>query len=253
MKKRTLLSLLIFLSVTISSMAQFSNKAFFYYKDGSVFIGNIVEENFRTTRLLLVTGDTITLDNYFVKRSWRDLLSFPNGKFHFTRGFFFSYWQGGAIAGANQSNTSAQTEMILGYRLNSQWAVGGGLGVYANQIGLNAVTNSFLIVDASCFNFYAYGRYYPWEKKIRPFASLKLGAGSAINFGTTLASQFHIQPGIGLNFPARKGTRFVLSLSQYLQQVRGNQFSIDSFSNPVLLDYNIWLNRTVLKFGVEFK
>ncbi len=250
--KQKLLCLLLLLCTNII-LAQNMDKAFFYYGDGSVFIGEVVQEDFKNTRLLLITGDTITLDNYFIKRSWRNLLSFPNGKFHFTKGFFFSYWQGGAIAEANRAGSSTQTEMILGYRLNAQWAVGGGLGVYINQIGLNPVNNGFLVLDASCYNFYAYGRYYPWEKKIRPFASLKLGAGSSIDFGNNFESQFHIQPGIGLNFPARKGIRFVLSLNQYIQQVRGDQFRIDGFSNPVLLDYNLWLNRTVLKFGVEFK
>ncbi len=252
MIKKALLSLCLFFALN-TVFAQNHEKAFFYYKDGSVFVGEIVEENFRNTRLLLVTGDTITLDNYFVKRSWRDLLSFPNGKFHFTKGFFISYWQGGAIAGANQFSASTHTEMILGYRFNAQWALGGGLGIYSNEVGLDPVTNGFRTQDASCFNFYAYGRYYPWEKKIRPFAALKVGLGSPIGWANSLESKVHIQPGIGLSFPSKRSARIVLSLNQYLQYFQGNQFNTDIFNNPVSFDYNIWLNRTVLKFGVEFK
>lgn len=226
------------------------DRAIVYYEDGSVFIGEILEEDRRFVRLVLATDDTIKVNKSFIKRTRyaRDITIHQKGKFHFSRGFFMNLSYG---VGFSSFNSSVLTDFVAGTRLSSKYAVGLGIGIHLHSRFLgdfNWVSDQFTPV-------YLYGRYYPWNKRIKPFADISTGFGFSTNrgFGATHTGGFLFSPGIGLNFAARRNFRFLLSLNQMIQNTSGTDFAFDRFGNQVELDYRVWYNRTVIKFVLEFR
>ncbi|MEM9886071.1 MAG: hypothetical protein AAF849_09275 [Bacteroidota bacterium] len=252
MKKRfSFLSSLLFFSILIYGQDQTTDRTVVYYEDGSVFIGKLLREDDRFIHLILATSDTIAINKGFVKRSRhaQNVMIYQKGKFHFTKGIFATFSYGGGFSFDHSTN---ETDLIVGTRLNSKYAVGAGIGIHSHS-------RTFGDFNWNIDNFiplYLYGRYYPWNSRVKLFADLKTGfgfSGDNTAFGNEHTGGFMLEPGIGLNFAARRNFRFLLSLNQIIQNTSGTDFSFDRFGNQVEIDYRIWYNRTVFKLMVEFR
>ena len=225
-----------------------SKKAIVQYSDGSVFTGDIIYEGTLNMKMVLATNDTINLNKVYIKRIKRgdkNISIFEGSKFHYTKGFFMSLQFGGGF-----DNRTSQAVFIAGYRFNKKLAAGLGFGA------VNNTTTSFNTwIDASTVPVFAYARFYPFDKKVKPFVAGSLGYGFRDNsiFGTDHTGGLFLQPEIGINFSSRRRLRFILSIAQQFQHVRGSSFFFDQFSNPVTTNFNLWFNRTVLKIGLEWK
>lgn len=228
-----------------------SNSAIVHYNDGSIFVGRILEESTLEMELLLTTNDTITLNKAFIhriKRGNRNISLYGGAKFHYTKGVFVSLQIGGNIT--LQEESTDQVDLIVGYRFNKKWATGIGIGSSYNS-SLDFGTT----LDAGATPVFLYGRYYPIDKKIKPFVAAKVGWGfpsqQEINGDHQGGALF--QPEIGVNFSSYKRIRVLVSLGQQLQNIRGDNLDFDSFGNPIRSKFDLWFNRTVLKLGVEWK
>ena len=240
---------LFFLIITLQAAAQIRDKSIFHYQDGSVFIGNILEENSKKAKLRITTGDTISLAKALVRKSYRDLLYYPNGKFHFTKGLFFNY---STSSGGNNSGLSFQLEAILGKHHNENLDYGIGLTFHTNELQLSntAWTNHNFLTPI------LYGRYYPWSKKTRPFVSLALGYSHPLQSWwqqSEISGGIYIQPSIGVKFASKKLRRYYVSIGQSMQHTKGILNRNDLLGNPVEYNYKLWLNRLVFKVGVELR
>ena len=248
------ISTLCLLCIGIAAFAQIldAKRVIISLHDGSVFIGRIVQEDELNMDLLVITQDTVHIQKGLIKdirRNSKDILIHSGGKMHYTGGPFFSinFGMGGNLA----DNPSADLDVIYGQRINKRWSVGGGVALSLNSATLPSwqwITTHFMPV-------FAYGRYYINDKKVRPFAHARLGYGFRTNifWNDEHTGGLHFQPGVGIHFASRKSSRFVISLSQMLQNTKGSTFNFDVFSNPVNFNSNHWYNRTILKIGIEFK
>lgn len=227
-------------------------KAIVQYNDGSVFIGKIVYEGTLSMKMVLSTQDTITLNKVYIKRIRRtdkNISLYDSAKFHYTKGLFYSLQFGGGVVDEGDSSVG-QLEAIIGYRFNKKIAAGLGFGTSYNS------TFSFgTWLEAAAIPVFAYGRYYPFDQKVKPFVAGKLGwafpdqnAFNGDHNGGVL-----IQPEIGINFASRRRMRFLLSLGQQIQNIRGRELDFDPFGNRIESKFNLWYNRTVFKIGFEWK
>ena len=83
-----------------------------------------------------------------------------------------------------------------------------------------------------------------------------MGYGNPSNIvwaGGEYSGGVHFQPGFGVHFASRRKARFILTLSQMIQNTRGERVDFDFLSNPINIKYKYWYNRTMLKIGVEWK
>ena len=230
-------------------------KTIIFYKDGSVFIGEIVEENSQLISLVISTLDTINVNKNFIrkiKRTPKDIILHSNGKFHYTKGVFGSMDYGYGIS----ENYTVQFDIMLGMHLNEKYAVAIGTGYHQYDSFFQVPNNNFTWISNPSFPLYVYGRYTPWKKKWRPYADLKLGYGRAIQTwwdNNNRRGGLFMQPGIGVKFASRNNFRFKISLSQAIQRSVGTRFDWDNLGNEVQFDYRLWQNRTMLKIGFEFR
>ena len=225
------------------------DRAIVYYRDGSVFIGRIVAEDVFALQLAISTGDTIRVElneARKVLRSTRDILVASRGKFFYTKGMFTSF----GLGGGGGDDTATLLDLMIGRRIDEKYsvAVGTGLHYYSFFFGNFWADTQFIPV-------YGYGRYYLGRKNTRPFVFATAGYGfpSGTLFFGNFAGGFQGRLGVGINWASRKKLRWLLTLSQTVQNVRGSAANTDPFNNLVLYNYDLWLNRVVVKLGLEFR
>jgi hypothetical protein len=230
-------------------------KAILHLIDGSVYIGNIIDEDLLSLRMVVTTGDTVRIAKELIRRKRRtnkNIQFHTAGKFHFTKGFFVSIHLGiGMNLSQVDSEESGQFDMLFGYRFNKKIATGIGAGI--------SISNTRFAgewIEANTIPVFAYGRYYPFDVKAKPFGELRLGWAFPNEQAFQIAAQsggILIQPGIGINFASRKNLRFLIGFNQLIQHSKGERVSFDPFGNRITSKFNIWFNRTVLRIALEWK
>jgi len=224
--------------------------AIVYSYDGSILVGDIVAEDELLIHLRVFTLDTVRIPRGMIQKMYRspeEVFIYPEGKLHYTSGIFFST----SYAFGGGASASFEWDFIVGKRLTPKYSVGIGTAFSINTIDL--VQQEW--IDAHFIPLFAYGRYYFNDGKRRIFAATKLGYGFADGFGfeITHSGGLHFQPSFGVHFASRKNRRFKLSISHLLQKTTGTDTSFDVLNNPVNVNYDLWLNRTLLRFGWEFR
>lgn len=228
-----------------------STRAIVQYNDGSVFIGNIIFEGTLDMKMVISTNDTVHLNKAYIKRIKRgdkNISLFSGAKFHYTEGFFASLQ-----FGSNTSDFDNQTNEITvigGYRFNKKLAAGVGFGA-----GYNTTFSFGTWIDASTIPVFAYARYYPIDKRVKPYIAGSLGYGFRDRnaFGANHSGGLYFEPEIGVNFSSRRRIRFTLSIGQQVQHIKGSNLNFDQFGNTITSNFNLWFNRTVLKIGLDWK
>lgn len=235
-------------TMRLFAQADASKGSIVYNRDGSVFIGDLLEENSTQIVLFGSTGDTIHLDKDLIRRTLigrTDIILHNRGKYHSTKGLFAS--AGGGIAATYES--SATLDFIVGYRKDEKFSFGAGIGyhLHETELGSNFLINKFAPA-------YIYGRRYLGRSNAGPFVFSKLGYGFPIErgFNDEYTGGVYAQPGLGLHFASRTDLKFIMSLSQYIQHSNGQRQRRDLFSNPVNIDYSIWYLRLMFNLTIEF-
>lgn len=247
------LCLLFFSTATFAQLLD-ANRAIIYTHDGSVFIGHIIYSDELTVDLVAVTGDTLHIQKGLIKGYYRNsenMILHRGGKMHYTEGYFVSSTLG--WGGNFDESPSFDWDLIVGKRLTKRVSVGIGTSLSLNSAVLPGLGWGWF--DHHFMPIFGYGRYYLNDKKVRLFASSRLGYGFPTNiiWNDDHQGGLHFQPGVGIHFASRKSGRFIITLSQMIQQTGGSRTDLDVFSNPVNFNYTHWYNRTMLKIGVEFK
>ena len=230
-----------------------SKKAIVQYNDGSVFVGDIVFEGTLNLKMILATNDTVSLNKVNIKRIKRgdkNISLFKGAKFHYTKGFFMALQFGGMNSG-DFDNETIELTLIGGYRLNKKLAVGLGIGVANNS------TFSFgTWISATTTPIFAYARFYPFDKKVKPFIASSIGWGFPDRDPWAFFNHsggLYFQPEIGVNFASRRRMRIKLSIGQQIQHIRGTDINFDQFFNQVTTKIDLWFNRTIFKIGLDWK
>ncbi len=245
---------LIFCSFHLTLVAQkTSHQAIFYMKDGSVFIGNVLNKGQYPAKMVLQTLDTISVNRKLIKKQFwvqDDILLHSRGKYHYKNGYFAAFNLTQSL-GIDNENTNI--DLLFGTRLNEKYSLGGMFGYH-----YYFTTFPGFWADQYFLSVGPYGRYYVGKTKARLFLDMGLGYSFPAEQDNLLFNDQHtggpfFQPGLGFHFASRSKIRWVLGLVQRFQYVEGQSNRFDFFNNPVNYDYRAWINSLSLKIGIEFR
>lgn len=244
-----MLSLLCYLSSSAQSMDDIV-----YLKDGSIYRGEIIEENDAYLYMVIVDGQTIGVPQGEIRRT-RTMqadryLFHKGGRYHKKKGIFWNVELGSNVF---SEGVSDHASFLVGYRFNKRWSAAAGVGSELNTTNIAGFQ-----VETQFSSFFLYGRYYLADSRRRPYIYSRLGYGKGpdteeqFNSGRH-SGGFQAQNGLGIHFSSRKSFRFIIGMGVHTQYTNGEQFFLDDFGSEIKVEYdNFWLNHIVLKFGIEF-
>ena len=251
-----ILGISIFYTFCLFSQEKASQKDIVYYRDGSVFIGEIIVDYSPSMRMALVTGDTITLKGALIKRrvDGNDILIYPKGKYHFTSGTYATFGFGFSISDHISSLVNFEIEKMINEKLD----VGISFGFQYHRRPLETVNNTFGIwVDSHTIPVLGQARYYLTNTKTRLYGVGKLGYGFATSGGfnnvENLKGGMNFYTGMGLTYATKWNGKFFFEMAQNNQKASGTIFETDFNLLPVELDYDLWFNRVVISYGLRYK
>lgn len=222
-----------------------------YYKDGSVFRGQIIKDDPLHYQMVLATLDTITINKAMIGRfaSARNMRLFKRGKFHYKDGVYV-YATG--MLGGGDGNYTALTDITLGYRTKPNQSVGIGAGLAISDIWLASTW-----LEHEFTTVFLYGRQYLSKSGARFYFDTRLGYGfPRVNenvIGDDHNGGVHFQPGIGLHFASKSGLKWHLGLARFIQRTSGQDVTTGPFNQPIETDFKLWYSRTVFKIGIEIR
>ena len=247
--------LLFFFNNVMAQRIKPPERAIIYMKDGSKFLGDIVDRSDQSISLRMYNNSIFKIDLDKAERiiDSRNSLIYDNGKYHDTNGF---YW--GINYGFNADNIlpdsdgriSNNLESFYGWRLNNKLSVSSGIGFEFHEVRIGGFN-----IDTQFLSFYLLGKYYITDTKYRIFSFARMGYGtaaSADNFADDHTSGPQFQIGGGIKLPSRRRGKFTFSLGMHFQKTDGNESFIDGFGNEVRTKYDLWISRTLFKVGMEF-
>ncbi len=272
--KHKLISLSVLLLLSVFYFAQHKrihNGAIIYLIDGSKLVGELVENNKSDLKLKLISGDVVTLLPKHRRKTYlpQEIVLFNGSKFHYQKGFVFemSYgtnWRGNAL---DFSTNWKFKDVELGL----------GTGIHNNSIPIT-IQDIDLIIEPNTRPHYLQAKYNLTDSYMRfylkgvvgliltnPFSNQSSTSSSSIttsnnnttvvnnnslnDFGTRVNSGVLLEGAIGVTFASKKKVKHYLELSQYSQRISGTH--TDAFnSNFSELDFNIWINRIQLTYGI---
>ena len=231
-----------------------SNKARLDTEDGSIFIGEYIEENDNSITLKLLTDDIITFDKENINKARTPLNSIVlnKGRFHRTSGLFLHYNIG---FNGGESGAGFMGDIGLGYRLGHRIDLQAGIGFLGTT-----VSNPFLQWNTPYRTFYplyAGARYNFTNGSCRIFATGKAGYSNVLNpdgngwawRGDTfeVSGGAYFEPGVGVAFAGKRAGRTEISLTQIFQYSDISFESRDDFNNLISGQGNMWIRRIGLR------
>ena len=249
------LTTVLFLVFTCSLIAQDEyGSSIIYTNSGGVYVGKVVKEDAFTIKMVIETGDTISIDKRYVKKQKKparlqNVILLDKGKYHKKEGLFLSLDY--SIASSSEENTCLLFAVIAGYRLNSKWSVGVSIAAHHNSVSLPGN----VWADHQFSSIAAYGRYNITNKKIRWFAESSLGYGKAKaeRWLDQYSDGVYFRPGIGFVIANRKRTKWSFKISHYIQSTSGtsNFGNWNPGQQDAIYTYKQLYNRTMIGIGVN--
>ncbi len=224
--------------------------------DGSVFKGKLISENNSETSLKILTGDTITFDNYSIlsKSESRDIMVYPFQRFHYVNGWHLNY---ALTIGGNDVGNHSASDISINKRINKRLTLGVGIGSKSNFTSV--VLPGGDIPVETVFNhvsttFFGQGRYYFTEGKRRWYVHARMSYLRGRDFGWDVIQSgdgFAVEYGIGMVRASKSRWRLFGEITQSHSYGTGSWVN-PSISGQVSGDYNIWFNRISITAGVEY-
>lgn len=245
--------------LTSSYCQQNDDWALAKYRNGSIYLGEKVSESDDIVKLrLFPIRDTILIDKrtaqeYYDQSNARVYL---DGKYYRNTGYFWLLSLGfnlGESEDTDDENVSSHLNVMYGYRLMPRLNIGVGLGFEFNQSQVGGFTISTQVAPV-----YAYGRYYFTKERIRFFGYGRLGYGFAAedqtdDFASEHTGGINAKYGLGIIFPSRSKSKFVIKLGHYFQKTEGQESFLDPIGNEISTTYDLLIQRFVISFASEIK
>lgn len=216
-------------------------------QDGSVLLGELVSFNESPYKLHIITGDTVTINPLLAKRIYlpEEINLFDKGKWTYKNGLVFNM----AIGMSNEHNNF---DVDLSYLYRNKFSLGVGLGFHNNFFGVQT-TSSFHVGDVRSNTFFAKGQYNILNRSYRIYATGKIGFANhnETNQIPTISDGILLEGGLGIMFASRKRAKYFLELSQYTTHASGVLINndVNALSD---IDFDVWFNRIVFTFGIQF-
>jgi len=221
------------------------------YNDGSVFIGEIIDQDLLKLKMVLTTADTITLDKSKIKkiRLAQKHMILDRTISHRASGLFYNLDFSTNLGIGGQATFLSFT---LGKHLNPKLSIGAGIAISHNR-----TTNRLPWIDNNMVHLFGHARYNFSEKKVRPFVEANLGWGVPMfnDRWNTYRGGLYANPAIGIEIATRRRISWTFKINQNIQYIEGEQeFSAEFFGNNgnSIIKYKTWLNRTSFSIGINF-
>ena len=216
------------------------------YHDGSVFRGTVFTDSGGNLKMVISTGDTISLNANLIKRIFdqEDYIVTKKNKYHYRNGIF-SYTS--VTFGTYDWDFSGQVHSVAGYRYSDRLSLGLGVGLEGHDItvGDDWFYHRFL-------SSFGYGRYYLNDKNWRLYADAKIGYAFDLEptffARNTSEDGFLFQPGLGVHIASRNKFKMHFGMSYAFLRTRGRGAD---WSGDIQYDYQVWINRLVFSVGLE--
>jgi len=262
MKKYSLLWLILILLFNINishSQSHIGDKtSIIHFKDGSIYLGEILNTTHDDVTLLLSSGNEIKFSKRLVTHYFdhEDIDVFDRGKWHIQRGLYFEAGLG--INAETMAQREGETPLVsslfsfmMGYTLNERVSLAAGMGFEFNEAEISGFR-----IDTQFIPIYLRAKYFLTNQKEKPFLYIRPGYGYAIveeaaNSGINNGGP-QLQLGAGIQFASKKQSKFIFSLGYHIQKTDGNESFVDNFGSEVAVDYDILIKRIVMTMSYEF-
>ncbi len=256
MPVKNILITFILLCFTISIIFAQTNElvTVIQYKDGSVFVGEVLDQDVLQLTMVLTTSDTITLQKSKIlkNRKSNKFIILDKKKEHNVSDFFYNL---DLSLNSNGSANSVMMSLTAGKRLSPKFNVGAGLMMSHNTMRSPNVWGEFNLAQ-----LFVHGRYNMNEKPVRPFIEANVGWGVALNSDdwNSYSAGFYASPGIGLEIATKRRLSWTIKINQYVQNISGTQlnwftqFDDAGRGTRSSVTYDSILSRTAFSVGINF-
>jgi len=233
-----------------------STKARIDTEDGSMFLGEYLDETENDISIKLLTDDVITINKDQIKKARSPLNSIVlnKGRFHRTKGLYLHYNLG---INLGQNSGGFMGDIGLGYRLNHKFEIQTGIGFVGT-----AINHPFTLWSSeyrTFFPLYVGGQYNITHGSCRLFAFGRAGYSNVVNpnglgfnwNGDTfeVSGGNYFEPGIGVAFAGKRAGRTQISLSQMFQYSNIEFSSVDQYNNLISGKGKMWIRRVGVRFS----
>jgi|GEM_PF-964243 len=235
------------------------NGVVYHLKDGSILKGTLVSDSPFSSRLLIYTGDTISVPQEAVLNRYKKAkgrIDIGGGKHFYKNGFHLDI---ASTIGFGNNAGHTKIEISINKRLTEKLSVGIGIGNQYDETSFELIGNSRRVfLEHRTTPVFAQGKYFLNLKKKRFYVNSKMGyAIGRSNWWSRNEAYngFTFQYGIGFNKATKRGVRTFIQLSQTHSYSVGQ--SSGRFNwwdvNPEIqdFDYKLWINRITFTYGVE--
>ncbi len=223
-------------------------------QDRSTYVGEVIDNDDETITMDLDSGARIVIPRNRIRKvtTGTNKLYHPKGKFHYTKGFFFSFSVAmNPFIATEQGGITEHSDLLIGWRFNKDLSLAIGFGSELSSTNVGGFE-----VDTWFNSYFLYGRYYLADWRHRPYTYARIGYGTgpdqefeAGRHGGGLQGQV----GVGFHFASRRKSKFNISIGYHFQKTEGGQSFLDTFGNEVDIDYNLLIREAILKFTYEFR
>lgn len=221
--------------------------------DGSILVGKIIEDTDYLVRIIIETGDTLTIGYKKIVQSQNKN---RREKFKvertFIEGGYFAYL---AIRSYLQSRSSTEVAVVLGKRISNQWNLGIALNYHEKEDFIE-----FSFINPGILNLGLYGRYNVYNGYPKIFIDGEAGYGFVVSGSGRSFDLFerNINGGAqgslsaGVHFAGRKSVRWLVNAGVKYNDTNGNLHSFDQFNGEVFIDYTKKYLSPYFGVGIEF-
>jgi len=226
-----------------------------YYDDGSIYIGEIIQNKNSKILIVNIYGDTLELSANHVKRIryGGDIKLSKNRKFHFNKGKYVDFVIGND--GNSQSN-GGFLNFGVRHRYTSRLDLGLGLGFLGDNrtFRLSGATTQWVWMNNGFLPLYATGQYYLSDWNARPYVRQdighSIGLNSVWNNIDRLRGGLYSRSSIGIHFASRKKLKYFFEFYQLIHKNSGSGTFFGDFGDVITYDFDIWTRRLGFAFGV---
>lgn len=234
-----------------------------FMSDGTVHVGERIQENRNELEIQTTALKTITLDKSLIGKikKLNGIPSVTGERYHKSSGYFVNAEL--ALSFRSFDRLLFLSSLTIGKRLSSKLDLGAGLGISTGSIAVNDTFN----IENEFIHTFAYGKYNFNDKNLKPFLDLKAGWGFSLVDDwerNTESGGLFLQPGIGFDIANKKKLKWSFKVSQIIQNVSGHRIRLfPVFSNEVEpqflffenrgdIIFNNWYNRTAASITLHF-
>ncbi len=235
------------------SFSQIPNGAIFHLPGDNTVKGQLFVSD-TAYHLTLYNKTVLSFSKYDALKAYlpEEIYLFSNGKFNYKKGFLFGLEATSGInhVSSNLSVTYTPNFHGIEYGMN--------IGSHLNFVDFSAITN-WVWLDVSSFTVSGLIKYYPLQTSLRrPYVKASVGhaSNSIPNFAgnTTIKNSAVLEFGLGYTFSSKSRTKWYVELTQYNMKINGTFTDNVNTNQGVapITEFDIWLNRLMLRFGFVF-